>query len=177
MASGLGVKQLAGDLLMYHWNNLYFGFNSGLSVPDQQWTFVALVVEPTQATLYLNNGSGMQSATNVAEHLAVPLLGSSYVGWDSNSGTRRFYGMIDEPMIFDRSLSPSDINALYQAAVLPVVELTITRSAGNTVLSWPAGTLQESDEAAGPYNDLTGVTSPYTNAPVATKKFYRVRVQ
>ena len=33
-----------------------YNFASGLIVPDGVWTFVALVVEPTKATLYMGPG-------------------------------------------------------------------------------------------------------------------------
>jgi len=63
------------------------------------------------------------------------------------------------------------------AVVLPSVLLQISSSGSNIILSWPSGTLQQSGQAAGPYSDMTGVTSPYTNAPSGAQKFFRVRVQ
>jgi hypothetical protein len=176
-ACGLGVKTLGGDMLEYHWNNLYFDFNSGLLVPDSQWTFVALVVEPAQATFYMNDGSGWQTSVNATNHSAVPLLDNNFIGYDPAQTTRRFYGRIDEPMIFGRSLSASEINALYTGTVVAPVHLDITRSGNNIILTWPQGTLQEANNVTGPYNDLTSATSPYTNAPAGGSKFYRVKVQ
>ena len=60
-----------------------------------------------------------------------------------------------------------------------VVRLVITiQPVGNQLqLSWPTGTLQESDEADGPYIDVDPQpTSPTTVTPTEKRKFYRVRV-
>ena len=178
-ANGFGIKQDPGgsDELEYHWNNLYFGYNSELLVPVSQWVFVALVVEPTQATFYLHDGTGWLSATNVATHTAVAFDdNSTYVGWDPiSAGARRFYGSIDEPMVFNRALALSELNALYGAAINQAVTLTIAVSGSNVVLTWPAGTLQQADNVAGPYSNVAGATSPYTTAPTGAQKFYRIK--
>jgi hypothetical protein len=60
-----------------------------------------------------------------------------------------------------------------------VVRLTITiEPVGNQwQLTWPEGTLQESDKADGPYIDVDPQpASPYTIAPIEKKKFFRVRI-
>jgi len=186
-ASGIGVtadgNNPAFDELEYHWDNLYYGFASGLDVPTNQWVFVALAVDPNQATLYLYNGLNVQTATNVAPHGAVPFDDVTYVGWDDNdlggsppnSTTRRFFGSIDEPMIIGRTLAASELDALYLAA-FPPLQLQIAESRGQIVLSWPMGTLQHASQVTGPYTDISGATSPYTNAPSGTMQYYRVRV-
>ena len=182
-ASGLQVTpdSITGENeLVYHWNNLYYGFEGHLHVPTNgTWTFVALVIQPTSATFYLNDGTGMQTATNVAAHAAVRFFTTTYVGWDDNdsstpgdTGTRRFNGLIDEPMIFGRTLSPDEISQLYYAGV--EVELQITESNGKVILTWPNGILQQASQVTGPYNDMLGVTSPFTNTPSGAQ-FYRVR--
>jgi hypothetical protein len=181
-ANGFGIKQdptSSTDVLEYHWNNTYFSFASGLFVPDSQWVLAALIVQPTQAILYLHDGTGALTATNVAAHTAVAFSDSStYVGWDPTAASaRRFYGQIDEPMIFDRPLSLTELNALYTAATTPQVKITATLSGSNLILNWPAGTLQQADEAAGPYSDIVAATSPYSVPATAARKFYRVRVQ
>ena len=184
-ASGLGVTpdSITGENeLVYHWNNLYYGFEGHLHVPTNgTWTFVALVIQPTSATFYLNDGTGMQTATNVAAHAAVRFFTTTYVGWDDNylstgdTISRRFNGVIDEPMIFGQTLSPDEINSLYLASIS--APLSVVTSGGKIILSWPSGTLQQADQVNGTYNDMTGVTSPYTNTPSAAQKYYRVRLR
>ena len=38
--------------LAYAWNNNRWQFKSGLTLPSNQWTFVAMVITPTNGTLY-----------------------------------------------------------------------------------------------------------------------------
>ena len=122
-ASGIQIQVDTNGLneLSYDWGNGgFWQFQSGLEIPQYQWCFVALVITRTNATLYLQDGTSMQSAVNTAAHGPVSFTGNSYVGWDPNGGpgssTRRFNGIIDETAIFNRALSPTDVNTLYSAA-------------------------------------------------------------
>jgi hypothetical protein len=55
----------------------------------------------------------------------------------------------------------------------PTISAQVT---GNQMrLDWPRGTLQEADEAAGPYRDVTAI-SPITVDLSETSKFYRIRL-
>jgi hypothetical protein len=77
------------------------------------------------------------------------------------------------------AFTPAQVFALYNSAFqLPVtpVTLNIQRVGANLQLSWPSGTLLEADAITGPYT-TNNATSPYTFAPAATKKFFRVKVQ
>lgn len=120
-ASGLDlhVNDQGQNVLAYHWANTYWDFDSGLMLSDNQWCFVALVVTPTNATLYLRDANGMTNAVNTAAHAPCAFGGNTYVGFDSNGTAteRRFNGLIDEVMIFGRALSGTEVNELYSAAV------------------------------------------------------------
>lgn len=59
---------------------------------------------------------------------------------------------------------------------VPNVELNIQKAGSNVVLSWPTGTLLEAPSLSGPWT-TNSATSPYTNLPVGSQKFYRVLVQ
>jgi hypothetical protein len=167
-----------GDALRYTWNGAFFNFASGLILPTNQWAFVALVVQPSGATLYLQDGTGMKTANNPANHPSQNLSATSYIGWDNYQQTRRWKGRIDETMLFDRALSGSEIDSLYQAGALPpAVSLQIQLAGDKVILSWPSGTLQQADTVNGTYSDLAGVTSPYTNTAAGTQKFFRVKVR
>ncbi len=179
---GIGVNTVSGqDQLIYTWNGGQFGYNSGLFVPNSQWCFVAVVVSPSNAILYLQDGTGMHTATNTVAAAAVPVL-SGYVGWDAFGPTRRWYGDIDSPMIFDRALTPAQINALYAGTPMlpsPSGTLTIKPSGSNLTITWPngSGTLQRADNVTGSYQDMIGITSPYSFTPDQAGHFYRLRVQ
>jgi hypothetical protein len=43
------------------------------------------------------------------------------------------------------------------------------------VISWSAGILQSATNVVGPYNDVLGATSPYTNTPALPMKYFRLR--
>ncbi len=179
-ASGLAINYDStgtSNLLMYSWAGNYWQYDSGLLIPTSTWTFVALVVEPNQATLYMQDGTGMQSATNIANHPVVTFGGSTYVGWDDAGALtmRRLTGAVDEAMVFGRALSPQEINMVYLG--LPPVNLSIGSAGGNVILTWSSGMLQAAGDVAGPYTNVVSATSPYTNAPNALKKFFRVRVK
>ena len=61
-------------------------------------------------------------------------------------------------------------------AVNPPAGISIQPSAGNTALSWPAGTLQSATNLFGPWQDVIGATSPYTNPAALPQEYYRLRL-
>lgn len=179
-AGGFGFGN--GGQLGYTWNNNNantYGFASGLIPPVGEWSFVALVVEPARATIYLYSPSGLLSATNVIAHTADVFGGANWqIGHDNNDGNanRTFNGLIDEVAVFNYSLTPSQLLNLYAAGAPVPVTLTIAPSGSNVTLTWSQGTLLQADEATGPWT-TNSATSPYTTAPSAAKKFYRVIVK
>jgi hypothetical protein len=50
-------------------------------------------------------------------------------------------------------------------------------AAGDFAFEWPYGALQSATNIAGPWNNVIGVTSPYTNSPIGPQKFYRIKLQ
>jgi hypothetical protein len=115
-ATGLDYNGTTGDL-GYHWNDTAASYNwdSGLAPVPDQWNFVALVVEPTQATMYLDTGSGLQSSVNATTHAAAAFADPLRFGVDDPNGGRGFVGLIDEVAIYDHSLTPDQIAALRAA--------------------------------------------------------------
>jgi hypothetical protein len=183
-ASGLCYKN-DGNQLGYNWNNdpATFGFASGLIPPTNQWSFVAVVVTPTNATLYLYNTNGSAQSVNTTNHPPVTFTGETRIGSDSQGG-RNFNGKIEQAMVFNYSLSANQIAQVYtNGSGMPLVtaptnaNLTISSpSSGSLQLSWTAGTLLEATNVTGPWATNTA-TSPYTVPTTAPQKFYRVRLQ
>jgi len=120
----------------------------------------------------------MTNAVNVLAHANRAFTDNIRIGGDPNNNTTRtFNGVIDEVAIFNYALSASQVQNLYLGiSATPSVTLSVQRSGGNIVLSWPQGTLLEADNVAGPYS-TNNAASPYTNAPTANRKFYRVKVK
>ncbi len=102
--------------LGYHWNDAAdtYNFSSGLIPTDAQWNFVALVVEPAQGTIYLDDGSGIVSAVNAVSHSASGFAANLVFGNDP-AGGRQYRGLMDEVAIYDRALSETEITALRNA--------------------------------------------------------------
>jgi Concanavalin A-like lectin/glucanases superfamily/Immunoglobulin I-set domain len=172
-----------GGQLGYTWNNNSgdtWNFRSGLVPPLNQWSFVALVVEPTQATVYMINPDGVQSATNVLAHTSDVFGNNWRIGTDdvnnNNDGTRSFNGLIDEVAVFNYAMTPTQIKNLYSAGGPAPVTLSIQPSGANVILSWPKGTLLEATTVSGPWT-TNNAASPYTASPSAGQKYYRVIVK
>ena len=91
-------------------------WHTSLIVPDNKWVFVALVVEPTKATVYMYDGE-LRAATNYTTHYPELFNGPTHIGDQMQFPDRMFKGAIDDVHIYKRSLSPSEI--LYLALVGP----------------------------------------------------------
>ncbi len=104
--------------LRYTWNNnpSTYNWNSGLVVPTNQWTFVALVVNATGATIYMQpQGGSMQSATNNVANVAQAFDAVTDIGQDPNGG-RFFNGSMDEVRIYNTALNSAGITGLANLA-------------------------------------------------------------
>jgi hypothetical protein len=180
VAGGFGFGN--GGQLGYTWNNNNantYNFASGLIPPVGQWTFVALVVEPARAIIYMYSPSvGLLSATNAIAHTADVFGNNWRIGHDNNdnNANRTFNGLIDEVAVFNYSLTPAQLLNLYAAGAPVPVSLTITSAGSNVTLTWPQGTLLQADDATGPWT-TNSATSPYTTAAGGDKKFYRLIVK
>jgi hypothetical protein len=115
--------------LRYHHDDWWWDFESGLTVPNDVWTFVALVVAPDQATLYMSEGETVSSASNVTFHGADAWDAPTFVGGDPQvlSDTMELHrimkGRIDDVRIYDYSLPISEILALAGSSTLVYMPL------------------------------------------------------
>jgi len=90
-------------------------FQSDLLVPEGEWAFVAVTVAPSEAVLYLYDGT-MSSATNLAnQHYVEEFDCVTDIGWNRSKGVtkRHFDGRIDDVRIYNYTLSADEI--LYTA--------------------------------------------------------------
>ncbi len=106
-SSGLQI-QIDGsgnNILDYDWaTGNHYAFPSGLIIPNNQWCFVALVITPTNATIYLQDGTSMKTAVDTTAEGVCTFAGTTHVGLDPAVSTRRFNGIVDETTIFNRAL-------------------------------------------------------------------------
>jgi hypothetical protein len=61
--------------------------------------------------------------------------------------------------------------------ISPALIFTFRMSSGNLVFDWPYGTLQSATNISGPWSNVTGATTPFTNLPVGPQQFYRIQLQ
>ena len=141
-----GTQSNSVAALGYTWNSnspATWGFNSGLYPPTGQWSFVSLVITPTNSTIYLyyTDGSGthvskaVQAISNSPEAFGGS-GGTIWIGSDGYSG-RNFDGYIDEVSVFNKSLSEAQIQNLFKvgsgaANVAPFITADISPTNVNT---------------------------------------------
>ena len=100
----------------YHWNsdsNTY-DWNSGLTVPTQEWCMMVVTVTSSVATAYLCRSSGITSSTNSISHSSAT-LDSIEIGRDSHLGTRSFDGRISMAMVYNKALTAAEVEQNYNA--------------------------------------------------------------
>lgn len=102
--SGLNFK--SNNELGYHWNGGQYGWPSGAIVPEDVWSHVVLVIEPTRATIYLNGKPYIKTGRS---HALEAFDGVTLIGRDNNSSSRVFKGDIDEVVIWNRALGINEI--------------------------------------------------------------------
>jgi hypothetical protein len=137
-ASGLNFT--TGGQLGYTWNQNNsdtWSWMSGLVPPLQQWSFVALVISPENAIIYLCNTNGVQSATNAIASTAEAFNTTTLIGGDTadgGNGGRTFNGIMDEVAIFNSSLSQDQVLNLYFNGVAAPPQATIPTASPSTNL-------------------------------------------
>jgi autotransporter-associated beta strand protein len=128
-ATTAGLHFGTANELRYTWNNSgsTYKWNSGLVPPDGVWTFVALVIQPSQALIYMATNGTLRSAANVVANPVQAFAGATYLGYDPNSSTRRLNGALDEVAIFNRALTPQQLGQILAASLVatpPAANLT-----------------------------------------------------
>ena len=135
--AGLNMD-LNGTGLSYTWNNDQATFNwipstdANPPLPllsTSSWSYVALVVKPDQAAIYLcasNNAATFAGATNFPPlgHALQAFDGTTLFGSDAGNATYSFAGIIDEVAIFNRALGEGELYTQYGAAVgglMPII--------------------------------------------------------
>ncbi|MBK1835254.1 LamG domain-containing protein [Roseibacillus ishigakijimensis] len=109
-----GFGLIDEEELAYNWGNEHQRWNSGLSVPKDTWTFVALTIAPDEATFYMDSGSGLQTASRTAVHDVDPLSAPIGIGWEGEqfSGFFSEEAQIDDIRVYQRTLNASEIALL-----------------------------------------------------------------
>ena len=102
--NGGGFNFRDNNELGYHWPNGAWWWSSGLTVPQNEWSHVAMTVAPDGVRLYVN-GVEAHDAFSPALGVQDAQFVGSYRGW----GSRNMTGGIDEVKIWNRTLSRAEI--------------------------------------------------------------------
>ena len=130
-----------GQFIFGNGNNqlgLYWNGNfqvSTLKVPTNQWTFVALVISPTNSVIYMATNSTLASWTNNAANAVTAFNSVSYIGTDPYGS---YAGGIDEVAVFNQSLTASQLAALVSSATTALPTVTLTAPADGSYYVAPA---------------------------------------
>ncbi len=118
--SGINFRSTTNQL-GYHWDGGKWGWDQGPILNENEWAHVALVVTPTDATVYLNGVGYTNSEGHNAEAFDTPLI----LGQDPNSSARTFNGLMDEVCIYNRALSQNEIRELMHLTKKPAMDSTL----------------------------------------------------
>jgi hypothetical protein len=106
-----GLKYVsASKTLGYHWNDQYFGVNTGLRLTVGTWHFVAISVQGDRAVLTVDESS----YTKVGEHLAEAFDAEIRIAQHNYSGGLNIAGRVDEVRVYNRALSDAEVQKIYQ---------------------------------------------------------------
>ncbi len=109
-STNVGLTLGPDDDLRYLWGDGGWEFDPNLTLPDDEWVFVAMAVTPTDVTLYLGDPDALQSATYVRSHAVQPFDGAVHIGFDAANDSRRFKGDIDDVRLFRYALTAEEVS-------------------------------------------------------------------
>ena len=177
----------ATGILGYNWadNQYAWGFAGAPVVPLNQWSFVAVVITPNDATLYCMNNTSMGYGNNPVANINQGFVGTTTIGEDSLASNRTFDGSIDDVAIFNYSLTADQIQSLFFAGAggpplrFDGANLSWDDFSQNSPYPTASTTsLQQATNLTGPWTVVTGATSPWPVTTTAAKQqFYRLNVQ
>jgi hypothetical protein len=96
-------------LFFSQWGSAIYGPN----LETERWYHVAVTLEDSYATLYLD-GTPVANATMIVNTPADTVF---YMGGVAGEGSKYLDGSLDEVSVYDRALSAGEISALYAAGV------------------------------------------------------------
>jgi len=161
---------LVANQLAYHWGDASATWSARPTapVPDGQWTFCAVTVDPAKAVFYVN---GAQAYVNTVAHAAVNWNANIYLGGDNTytDGTRRMNdAFLDDVSLWTRALTADEIKVIMKGLVKPELASGPSPADGatdvpqDTSFSWKPG------EGAATHNVYVGKSFADVNSASVT---------
>lgn len=108
----LGFKN--NNEYQYHWNDSFWGTNTGLTISANRWEMISLRINSTSSRWDQKYGSTTNTFTNTASHGTFSHGSSSgYIGRDPESSGRIYGGDIARISVWTRRLSNTEVNSVY----------------------------------------------------------------
>jgi len=108
--------------------------STGLVVAPAQWAFVAVVVEPTRATLYLD-GKNFNEVSQM-QYDPVEFDRALEIGMDGSGYATRFIGAMDDLRFYSRALTPDEIEQVKQLGTPPLETDALTIDSFDNYRVW-----------------------------------------
>ena len=112
--TGMNILYPNGGGIGYHWNDdaSTYGYNPGLTLPNNSWCFCCVSVNPTQAIFQINSASVVRTYTNPNPNTTIG--GNLQVGADA--AISRFYqARIAYASMYNRALTQAEITQNFNA--------------------------------------------------------------
>ncbi len=109
--NGYALEYYGQDITFYVYTNNWYS-SGGVPIQDNVWTHVAGVYDGTTIRLYVN---GALASSGSAPPPLTPSPGELNIGRDPSNHDRLFKGLIDEFSLYDRALSPNEIQTIFSA--------------------------------------------------------------
>lgn len=110
----------SNNTLGYHWPGGSWSWDSNLTVPEEEWSYIGFVVTPTSVTVYVNDESATHNTSTTPINIGTMKIGS-YKAWTG----RNFQGEIDEVAIWNRALSRDEIREKRHLRKVPENEVDL----------------------------------------------------
>jgi len=109
---------LSSGQLVFDTDDSFSNYSSGVYAQVGVWQMVSLVYNGTDVIMYKQNSTGQYSSisTGTLDTVVTGASGDSKIG-SSTRYARYFYGKIDEVGMWNRSLSASELDTIYQAGI------------------------------------------------------------
>jgi hypothetical protein len=150
------------------WSGTGAGWNALGNVPVQTdaWVHLAGTYDGTTKRFFVNGQEvGANQSVYVPNDADVLRLGAGAT--ESPTGNYFFEGVIDEPAVYNKALSPARILTHYLAGQPPVTEIiaAIQVDGGEIVISWEGTASLEATEDLADWEVVPDATSPYRVTP------------
>jgi hypothetical protein len=152
------------------WNTI-----GGPAVQLNTWTHLVGTFDGTNKLFYVNGKLVASSTPTFAPNTENPLRFGA--GRTEGEGDYFFEGDVDEVSFYNKVLTQAQVVQHFVAGrpipVAPTINIALANN--QITLTWSSGTLQQTADITGTWQDVPGATSPMTLAPTANRQFYRVR--